>query len=236
MKSNMIYLGDAYELIKEIPDKSIDLIITDPPYLMVEGGGGAFGNKNRPFQDEVDKLSSGITKEMLVQFDRVMKKTNIYIFCNKNQLLQYLEHYKDKNVDVLVWHKTNPIPRIKNKYLSDLEYIIFARDAGVPMYNTYETSSKLYQSSLNKADKAKYHHPTIKPLKLIENFIKNSSQEDDLVLDPFSGSGTTCVASDSLKRQYIGFEIVEDYYNVSIDRLNGITQQEKDVNTIFDLE
>lgn len=223
---NKITCGDCYELIKEIPDKSVDLIITDPPYEMDDhGGGGAFGNNNRPYQNEVDKLSNGITNDILEEISRVMKKINAYIFCNKNQLSQILCFFEDKecNVDVLVLHKTNPVPRINNKYLSDLEYCVFARDEGVEMYNTYETSSKLYSMPTNKNDKGLFEHPTIKPMKLIERFIKNSSKENDIVLDCFAGSGTTCVASKELGRQYIGFEINTKWVDIANDRLNGIT-------------
>ena len=151
-----------------------------------------------------------------------MKKTNIYIFCNKNQLPKYLEFYKDKNFDVLVWNKTNPIPTVNNKYLSDLEYIVFAKEDGVKMYNTYETSSKLFQTTVNKSDKDKYKHPTIKPLKIIKNLIVNSSNKGDIVLDCFSGSGTTCVAAKELGRQFIGIEIDPEYHRISLDRLQGI--------------
>lgn len=219
---NTIILGDSYELIKMIPDNSIDLIIVDPPYELETRGAGF--HKKRDYYDLIhDKgLSKSIREEILEEFERIMKKTNIYIFCNKNQLLMYLNFYKEKNIDVLVWNKLNPIPTTNNKYLSDLEYIIFVRDSGVKMYNTYETSSKLFQTTVNKKDKILYGHPTIKPINIIKTLIKNSSKEDDIVLDCFSGSGTTCVASKELNRQFIGIEIDKEYHKISVERLNGI--------------
>jgi DNA modification methylase len=243
MKINEIYLGDAYELIKSVPDKSVDLVVCDPPYEIVAGGGGgAFGVENRNYHEEVSKkLNYGINNSILVELERVMKRTNIYIFCNKNQLLQYFEFYKDKNVDLLVWHKTNPIPMINQKYLSDLEYIIFARDKkGVLMYNTYETSSKLFQTTTNKDDKDLYEHPTIKPESIIENLIINSSQEGQVVFDPFLGSGTTAAVAKRLGRQYLGFEIEEKWFSIAQDRLKGLTKEdrnlkEKGQQSIFDL-
>lgn len=224
-----IFLGDAYELIKQIPDKSIDLVVMDPPYeIEGGGGGGAFGRENRSYHEEVsDKLNYGIKNEILVELERVMKITNIYIFCNKNQILQYLDFYKNKNIDLLVWHKTNPIPTVNNKYLSDLEYIIFARGPGAYFNNTYETSSKLFSTPINKTDKELYEHATIKPQWIVETLIKNSSKEGDIVLDCFSGSGTTCAAAKTLGRGYLGFEIEERWYKVSVDRLNGITAEDR---------
>ena len=262
MELNEIYNGDAYELIKQIDDKSIDLIITDPPYDIVgSGGAGSFGSNHRDYHSEYKSLSrdnhlreglrishnytqlkqniksicGGFDYSLLDELDRVMKKINIYIWCNKNQIRPLMEHYENKgcNVDLLVWHKTNPIPTCNGKYLSDLEYCVFARDKGVKLYGTYETKSKVYISQANTEDKKKYGHPTIKPLERIEEYIINSSQQGDVILDPFVGSGTTCVAAKRLGRKYIGFEINEKYYKIAKDRLQGWNQ--KNEMNLFDI-
>lgn len=219
---NNIYLADCYEAIKQLPDKSVDLIVTDPPYLMETRGAGF--HKKRDYYDEIhnDGLAVGIKQDLLCEFERVMKKTNIYIFCNKNLLPLLFQFYKDKNFDLLIWHKSNPIPTINQKYLSDIEYVFFARDKGVEMYNDYSTSSKVYTSVVNKADKEKFEHQTIKPLPLVQRLITNSSQPNDIVLDPFIGSGTTAVACKNLGRQYIGFEINPKWHKIAVDRLNNI--------------
>lgn len=283
MELNKIYLGDAYELIKQIPDKSIDLIVTDPPYEFVIGGnghspiaqrkasskddiynldtkltkksivtgGGCFGTKQRDYYSEFSEtdvskqrqeyldyvdnnnntkfISEGISNEILKEFVRVMKKGNIYIFCNKNQLRQYFDFFDDLgwNLDLLVWNKTNCIPTINNTYLANLEYCVFARESGTPLYGSYETKSKCYTSSCNKKDKDLFLHPTIKPLPFIKNLIINSSQENQVVLDPFMGSGTTAVACKELNRQYIGFELNPKFYEIANDRLNDVTQVDK---------
>ena len=214
MEVNNIYLGDCYELIKQIPDKSVDLIITDPPYEIVGGGsGGCFGVEHRDYHGEYKKLGrdehkreglriianskklaenlncicAGFDYSLLDELDRVMKKINIYIWCNKNQVSSLMKHYEDKgcNVDLLVWHKTNPLPTCNNKYLSDLEYCVFARDKATPLGGTYKTKSKVWVSSANVDDKHDYDHPTIKPLELIKHFVINSSKENDIILDPF---------------------------------------------------
>ena len=284
MELNKIYLGDAYELIKQIPDKSIDLIVTDPPYEFDSGGssqsdfgqqktksnieiynldtnrtkqnivtgGGCFGTKQRDYYSEFSEtnvskqrqeiiandvdnnnntrfISEGISNEILKEFVRVMKKGNIYIFCNKNQLRQYFDFFDDLgwNLDLLVWNKTNCIPTINNTYLANLEYCVFARESGAPLYGSYETKSKCYTSSCNKKDKDLFLHPTIKPLPFIKNLIINSSQENQVVLDPFIGSGTTAVACKELNRQFIGFELNPKFYEIANDRLNDVTQVDK---------
>lgn len=247
--------GNSYELIKQIPDKSIDLVIIDPPYEFDMGGGaGAFGTKNRDYHNEylnlykengitketerlrinanrvkarenVRFISKGFSLELLDELDRIMKATNIYIWCSKAQVRKILAYYEDKgnNIDILTWHKTNPIPTCNNTYLNDTEYLIFARQSGVKVYGSVATKKKYYVTASNVIDKSKYKHPTIKPLTIIKNLIINSSKEGDTVLDCFSGSGTTCVACKELKRNFLGIEIDPEYHKISVDRLNGIT-------------
>ena len=224
---NTIILGDSYKIIKEIPNKSIDLIIIDPPYeISAGGGGGAFGSDKRKYHKSVEKMSNGITNDILDELVRVQKKINIYIWCNKKQFKQYINYFENRGctTDLLTWHKTNPVPTCNNKYLSDTEYILYFRQGSVPMYGNYRTKRKYYITPTNKGDKQKYKHPTIKPLAIIKNLIINSSNEGDIVLDCFSGSGTTCVAAKELNRKYIGIEIDPEYYKISIDRLEGILE------------
>lgn len=228
MKYDYIECGDCIHLLRQLPDKSIDLVITDPPYeICLGGGGGAFGVDKRSYHKSVsknEKINSGISNDILDELVRVMKKINIYIWCNKNQLRQYIDYFEEIGctTDLLTWHKTNPVPTCNNKYLSDTEYLLYFRKDGVKMYGTYDTKKKYYVTPTNKADKDKYGHPTIKPLDIIQNLVVNSSQEDDIILDPFLGSGTTAVACVNTNRHYIGFELDKDYYNIACKRLDEV--------------
>ncbi len=241
MLGNYLALGDCYDLIKLIPDKSVDLIITDPPYEIDGCGKGAFGtrnyykeysklgkdkHKNLNAKSKASKLNnncSGFDYTLLDEFDRVLKKINIYIWCNKNQISSLMKHYEDMgcNVDLLCWCKTNPIPTCNNKYLSNIEYCVFVREKSVKVYGNYNTLSKYYVTPLNVKDKKLYHHPTIKPLNIIKNFISNSCQGGDLVLDPFAGSGTTLIGARELNRRFIGFEIDKKFYEIALKRIKG---------------
>lgn len=225
MEIDKIYNMDCLEGMKQIPDGSVDLIVTDPPYEFETRGSGF--HKKRDYYDEIaaQGLAAGITEEYLVEMERVMKATNIYLFCNKNQLRMYFNFYKDKNCDLLVWHKLNPIPVVNNKYLSDLEYIFFARDKGVKLGGGYNTLSKVYTSNVNKTDLNIWHHPTIKPMPLVKMLISNSSQEGQTVLDPFMGSGTTAVACIKEKRHFIGFELNKEYYDKACLRIDAAQRQ-----------
>lgn len=133
-------------------------------------------------------------------------------------------------MDLLTWHKSNPIPCVNGTYLPDTEYLLFFKDPGVPLYGFYETKSKYYVTPANVEDKDKWNHPTIKPLHIIENLIINSSREGDVVLDPFMGSGTTAVAAIRNNRRYIGYEINEKYHRIAEARVAKVRQSVK--NTI----
>ena len=236
---NQVYNGDSNLMIKSIESESVDLVIIDPPYKIRKKTDeiNSLAKAVKKYNEELqrDNLINEYDKSILEELVRVMKRINIYIWCNKNQIRPLMEHYENKgcNVDLLVWHKTNPIPTCNGKYLSDLEYCVFARDKGVKLYGTYETKSKVYISQANTEDKKKYGHPTIKPLERIEEYIINSSQAGEIILDPFVGSGTTCVAAKRLGRKYIGFEINEKYYKIAKDRLQGWNQ--KNEMNLFDI-
>lgn len=229
MELNEIYLGDAYELIKQVPDKSVDLIVTDPPYKF-DGRHGKTSISCMGAYDEIDEngLGKGIDLSVLNEFDRVMKKTNIYLWCNKEQIYDYLTHYakgKGCNFEVLIWAKNNPPPFTNGHYLKDKEYCLYFWEKGVKPKITCERGKTVYVTSLNTYDKSRYLHPTIKPIEIIESLIRNSSSEGDVVLDPFVGSGTTALACKHLNRKWICFEIDEKYHRIACDRLQGFDQK-----------
>lgn len=235
MEINQIILGNAYELIKQVPDKSVDLIVTDPPYDFGTGGFGTASDGkwySRQYGKDVshENLRCGIDLSILDEFVRVMKKGNIYIWCNKEQILDYMKHFVDKmgwNFEILIWAKTNPTPFHGNGYLHDKEYCLFFWERGASASCDIERAKTAYFTPTNVSDKKEYDHPTIKPEPIIENLILNSCKRGGLVLDPFSGSGTTCAVAKRLGMNYLGFEIDQRFHEISCDRLQGITPFEK---------
>lgn len=219
---NKIYCMDCIEGMKMIPDGSVDLIVTDPPYNIGKSGGGDFGYKNRAYHDEIADFSFGIQNDYLEEMCRVMKKINIYIWCNKEQFRQYIDFFCDKGamLSLLCWHKTNPIPQCANKWLGDTEYCLHFREHGVRINGSYHEKRTWFVTNANKKDKEKYGHPTIKPFEIIKNLVSNSSCDGDLVLDPFIGSGTTAVACKQLGRNYIGFEKDDKHFHTAVKRVN----------------
>lgn len=173
---------DCLEMLKGMEDNSVDLVVTDPPYEFHSGqGGGAFGRDKKSYHTELDNLSDGVSTEILSEIFRVLKQPNAYIWGNWKLITRILRWVED-NVpnsftQILSWHKSNPIPTCCNKYLSDTEYCLFVRGKGVKLYGGYNDSHTYWITKLNTEDKKKWDHPTIKPEFIIEQLIKNSSQE-----------------------------------------------------------
>lgn len=225
---NKVINCDCYEMIKNIPDKSVDLVYIDIPYLIEDGGcsSSPLSQRMKKIQhEEIENIRHGIDYSILDELCRIMKNIYIYIWCSKEQILYLLNYFQGKaRFNILVWCKTNPSPMTNNVWLPDLEYCICFKSGKAPRYNDgYELKSKWYISQKNKSDKDLYNHPTIKPLELVKRHILHSTQENDVVLDCFCGSGTTCVACKETNRRYIGMEINEEYYEIAQKRLNGMT-------------
>ena len=223
---NTIQLGDCYELIKDIPDKSIDLVYIDIPYLYKQHGGGnsPLGKRTMVKKQELKNIENGIDWSILDTLCKKLKKINIYIWCSKFQINDIMNYFLKKETffEILVWCKTNPTPTTNQTWLPDIEYCLTFREKGVKLNDDYNLKHKYYISSLNIGDKDLYKHPTIKPLELVKRHILHSTQENDIVLDCFCGSGTTCVACKETGRKFIGMEIDPEYHKIAVDRLNGI--------------
>lgn len=229
-EENNIYNEDSYKAIKDIPNKCIDLIVTDPPYLIentVAGGGSNLAKSIQQMNNELADgiLTKGVEVSILDEFMRVMKTPNIYIWCNHKQIPMYLDYFVMKhhcNFDIIIWNKTNAMPLFNKKYLTDKEYCLYFRRGGYCQPGCYEDAKTVYYLPINISDKKKFQHPTIKPMEIIKTLIKNSSKENDVILDCFMGSGTTCVACKDLKRKYLGFEINPKWYTIAQNRLNQV--------------
>ena len=205
---------------------------------MLKVGGGTF---NRAFEENNSWKQQSTIEHIINGYDittynkefvRVMKGVNIYIWCNKAQIPDYFNFYINDlkcKFDILCWHKTNALPTYHNKYLSDTEYLLyFHKDNNKCNPQSYEDAQTFYFAPINGNDKKYWEHPTIKPLDITERIIRNSSDERDIVLDPFMGSGTTGVACKKLNREFIGCEINEYYFDIASKRIGETSQLEKE--------
>lgn len=209
--------------MKLIPDCSIDLVITDPPYKTITGGDSNGVNSERPkgmlsgnrklFKHQKLEIS-----DWMPELYRVLKEgTHCYIFTNTlnlNEMLNESKKAKFKLHNLLVWEKNNCTP--SQFYMKNCEYILFLRKGKAKWVNDIGGSKTVHKYNNIIGNKK---HPTEKPVELLEFYINNSSNEEDLIFDPFMGSGSTAVACINTGRNYLGFEIDEEYYNVINQRI-----------------
>lgn len=230
---NKIYKGDCLEMLASLKADSVDLIVTDPPYEIKNtkaGGKSALSKSIQKMNDEIesDGIVNGFDQRVIKELIRVNKSINMYFFCNKEQIPIYFNIFVLElgcSFDIIKWVKTNATPTFNNKYLSDTEYCLYFRKGGYCNPENYTDASTLYHAPINQTDKKKYGHPTIKPIQLVTKLIKNSSKPNDVVLDPFLGSGTTAVCCTKENRRFVGSELLEKYYNMSLERINEVLNQ-----------
>jgi DNA modification methylase len=233
---NKIYNEDCLIGIKKIPDNFIDLVIIDPPYQINNHNvkydsdlARSINNYNNELYDT--KLTNGYDYKILDELIRVLKKINIYIFCNGEQIPFYIKYFvidRKCKMDIIIWNKTNALPLFNNKYLSDKEYCLYFRKGGYCSPKNYEDAKTVFYYPINIKDKKKWKHPTIKPEELIRKLIRNSSKEGDIVLDSFMGSGTTAISCIKENRNFIGYEINKKFYKICLKRIKEVKEELND--------
>ena len=234
MDINKIYNMDCIEGMKQIPDESVDLIVTDPPYnISGLSIGVVLHGRDVNTKDFGDWDWGYDLVPIIKEFKRILKpKGQLYIFTSEKLFAQYrleMEKLQFHFRNLIVWIKTNPLPKIRQvSWRNATEYIMYAgREKTEKCDYTFNWLTQrdminiVETSILNGPERTE--HPTQKPLSIITKLIKVSSNPGDLILDPFMGSGTTAVACRMLDREYIGFEISDEYCKLAEKRLGEVS-------------
>ena len=230
MNYDYIKQGDCLELMKDIPDGSIDLILTDPPYNIARKNN--FTTMGRAGIDfgEWDKGFEQL--EWLAEIPRILKPDgSVVIFnawANLGDIARRCEELGLVIKDMLRWVKTNPMPRNRDRrYITDYECAIWLtnKNAKWVFHRLSDTYQRPEFSYGVVSGKEKTTHPTQKPIALMEELLLIHSNEGDIVLDPFLGSGTTALAAVNTNRHYIGFELDEKYFDIACKRLDEAESQ-----------
>lgn len=222
--------GDCLEEMAKIPDKSIDLIVTDPPYKIITGGDSNGKNSIRP--KGILKGNRELMKSIppfdkwLHECYRVLKEdTQAYFMTNSTNLLELgmeIEKAGFRIHNLLVWVKNNCTP--SQFYMKNCEYIFFCRKGKAKYINNIGGSLTVHEFKNIIGSKV---HPTEKPVSLMEFYINNSSKMNDVVLDPFMGSGTTGIACLNTNRRFIGIELDENYFSIAKKRIDDAIKEKE---------
>lgn len=227
--------GDSRDIIRRIPDNSIDFILTDPPYNL---GQHSTGNINLPGRSAMNNdvaewdMVDFNPEEWADEFIRILKPTgNLFIFTSYNQLGRWyncLDHRFDTS-NFMIWHKTNPAPKIyKAGFLNSCEMIFTC-------WNKKHTWNFISQSEMHNFIESPIcmrperlsdpKHPAQKPVSILKKMITIASNENDIIFDPFMGVGSTGVAALELDRRFIGVELDGGYFNAAKKRIDGALEE-----------
>lgn len=232
----ILYNDDCIKRMQSIESRSIDCIITDPPYNlgnfmlsrntnMVKMRENAFayaGWDNMEYTEWINQMDL-----FLSECHRVLKKRGTLILfmsiIKVESVIKLAERNKFYYKTTGIWHKTNPMPRNMNlQFVNSIECWLYFINEGTS--GTFNNQGKVIhdflESSVCPISEKKFgKHPTQKPLSVMKRLVEYTTNEGDVVLDPFMGSGSTCVACSMLGRQSIGIEINEQYYNIARARI-----------------
>lgn len=228
-----IFNDDVLEIMKLMDNESVDLIVTDPPYRTTSrGGNGNSGGMCKKKEFKSGKVFTHNTikpQEYIPEFYRILKEgTHCYIMTNHVNLYEILTVAQDCGfhfIKSLVWNKGNKI--MGQAYMSQFEYILFFRKGKFKKINKCGTSDILeVPNKKRKGEDGKNLHDTEKPVELMRILVENSSQENDIIFEPFMGIGATVVASLELNRRCIGVELDDKYFSIAKDRVEQLFKDE----------
>lgn len=241
--------NDTFDTLKELEDKSFDMIFADPPYFLSSDGitcsGGKMVSVNKGNWDKALNVNDKyeFNRNWIHECYRVLKEEGtIWISGTLHNIYSIgmaLEQEGFKIINNITWQKTNPPPNLACKtFTHSTETILWARK-NLPKLkykfnydlmkslNNNKQMKDVWTTSLTKpSEKKQGKHPTQKPLEILERIILASTNENDLILDPFCGSSTTGIAATKLKRNYIGIDNEKEYLDLSIRRYKEIKEDE----------
>lgn len=236
----MLYNDDCLKIMKDLQNDSIDMIFADPPYFLSNGGLTIKNGKIAPvYKGEWDVASNydnidTFTFKWLEESFRILKNGGtIWISSTSHNIFSIQKSLKDlgfKIINIIIWHKSDPPPLIyKNKFQFSYEFIIWASKGKNKCFNyneMYKIANKEMHDvweipAVTKEEKTFGYHPTQKPERLLERIILCSTNVNDMILDPFMGSGTTGIVATRLKRRFTGIEREKKYFVIAKNRIYG---------------
>ncbi len=226
-----LILGDATAIVKEYiaRDMKVDAIITDPPYNISKENNFSTMRNKRQGVDFGHWDNNFDVCGWVSDYTKLLKENgSIIIFCSYLYISFLIEELKKNDIDVkdvLIWKKSNPMPRnINRRYVQDMEFAIWGVKKGAK-WTFNKPEDKPYLRSVFETSTVsgseKTNHPTQKSLELMREIIKIHTNVGDKILDPFMGSGTTGVAALAESRKFIGIEVDTEYFELAVKRIKA---------------
>lgn len=211
-----LFKADCFRILYKFMDKGVDYVLTSPPYNRKRN------DKYTEYNDNIDDYYSFLINAT----DILLQKTKKYIFMNlqanyynRKDIYKYIGHYADKIQNVIVWEKTNPTPAAGNSITNAYEYIIVLGDSPLKSNTTYTKNHITTNVCKNEYCKV---HKAVMNEEISDWIIEKFTQEGELILDPFMGTGTTGVSCLKKNREFIGIEKSDEYFKIAVERLDKI--------------
>ena len=214
-ESNKIYNIDCIEAFKNLNDNSVSHVLTSPPYNR---------KRNDKYEYHNDAMDN-YYEWLCIIIDECIRVSNGYVFFNimknyynKKDVFKLIGHYSENIVDIIIWNKTNHLPASGKSITNSYEYFIVFGTKPLKSNTTY--TKNILSTSVNS--KMTKDHKAIMKQEVCDWFIEKFTNEQDVILDPFMGAGTTAISCIKMNRKYIGFEISPEYVELSKNRINDI--------------
>jgi len=219
---NKLYQGNCLEILKQFEDKSIDYVFTSPPYNIKRSKNNKY-NKYEYFDDGIDNYLDW----SISIIDELLRVTKNHIFWNiqpnyynKKDVYKLIGYYADKIQQNFIWYKPDGIPSSQKYYVSNfVEYIIGITNQKYIKSNKHFITNHLEASSKNQNTNRK--HKAVMNIEVADFIIENFTQQNEIILDPFMGTGTTGVSCLKNNRNFIGIEIAKEYYDYAKERIEN---------------
>ena len=222
---NKIYNMDCLEFMKQVPDNYFDLVLTDPPYEISKSDPGNSSIMSLGKFSSVGKLadiSDGFDVDLVLnECLRITKKANMFVFCSNKQVSKIMQFGESRGfyTTALVWHKNNSAPFANGVWRGDIEFCIHIREKCAYFEGDANIKQKVTKLPANQSE---FGHPTEKPIRLVDKYLRIGATQGHKVFDPFMGSGTTAVACQSLGLEWCGCELEADYVAIANKRLKAV--------------
>jgi len=217
MKDTLLLPGDCLQLLDLIPNDSVDMVLTDPPYGMAYQSGYKT-TAHKPILQDVDRMDW--LRPLAAGMHRCLAPNSAaYVFCSFHKIDLFKQTFEQffKVKNLLVWEKNNTsMGDLKADFAPKAEFILLLHKGRPFIRGRRDPNIFKFKRTLNK------RHPTEKPEDLCAYLISKFSDKGATILDPFMGSGTTGVACKNTGRDFIGMELDPDYFKIAKNRINNL--------------
>jgi len=226
---NEVICGDALEVMRNFPSRSIDLVVTSPPYDIRQGVGYKAINEDILFL----KLYSEFLDSIFNEIYRIIKDNGQFCLNLKNRVINktlvpptwvlFLKSIKKfKLKSLIIWKYAGSFDSSFLRFHNDYEFIFHFTKSEEYFINKNKDLTSVWYIPHTMPKKERTGHPTQYPEKLVQKILKMLSKQNDVILDPFLGSGTTCVVAKKLRRRWIGIEMNPEYIDIAQKRLSEL--------------